>query len=268
MEGMIWNANHVLESALSPKTNGIPRGLVKKCKGVLLISVHEAGIIFSGNTGTGIIMAQGDDGAWSAPSAVGMSGIGFGFLINYSVKDIVILIMGSDLLREAAAGQQFKLSGQLQDAHKPIGPKDSNRMEDYNTFNEGDSGAFGFLFSDTIFSTFAIEAALFKPRPKENAKFYGKDVSPEQIMFENAVTIPEGTLIPEIHRKLDVLKTGKTSEPSVEDIATSEKFRVDADAAAEEAKAEQDDVMHIDAKEEAAKEVKSKEADNDVERTR
>lgn len=39
MEGMIWNANHVLDQALAPDTPGIPRGLVQNCKGIILISV-------------------------------------------------------------------------------------------------------------------------------------------------------------------------------------------------------------------------------------
>ena len=32
MEGMIWNANHVLDQALSPDTPGIPRGMSRTAK--------------------------------------------------------------------------------------------------------------------------------------------------------------------------------------------------------------------------------------------
>lgn len=38
-EGMIWNANHVLEQALSPDTPGVPRNMIKHCKGIILLSV-------------------------------------------------------------------------------------------------------------------------------------------------------------------------------------------------------------------------------------
>ena len=58
MEGMIWNANHVLDQALSPDTAGIPRGMIKNCKGIILLSVVEAGFIFSGNVGTGVIIGK------------------------------------------------------------------------------------------------------------------------------------------------------------------------------------------------------------------
>lgn len=36
---MIWNANHVLEQALSPDTPGVPRKMIKHCKGIILLSV-------------------------------------------------------------------------------------------------------------------------------------------------------------------------------------------------------------------------------------
>jgi lipid-binding SYLF domain-containing protein len=55
---MIWNANHVLDQALSPDTPGIPRGMIKNCKGIILLSVVEAGFIFSGNVGTGVIIGK------------------------------------------------------------------------------------------------------------------------------------------------------------------------------------------------------------------
>jgi lipid-binding SYLF domain-containing protein len=75
MEGMQWNANHVLEKALDPATNGVPRDLFRQAKGLVLISVLEVGFIFSGNVGTGILLAKKEND-WSAPSAVGLAGIG------------------------------------------------------------------------------------------------------------------------------------------------------------------------------------------------
>jgi lipid-binding SYLF domain-containing protein len=76
MQGMIWNANHVLDQALDPDTNGVPKSLFEKAKGLILISVIEAGFIFTGNVGTGLLLAKKKGSTWSAPSAVGMTGIG------------------------------------------------------------------------------------------------------------------------------------------------------------------------------------------------
>jgi len=71
-------------------TAGIPRGMIKNCKGIILLSVVEAGFIFSGNVGTGVIIANKYDGTWSPPSALGLGGIGWGFMVGAEVKVSVL----------------------------------------------------------------------------------------------------------------------------------------------------------------------------------
>ena len=110
MEGMIWNANHVLDIALDPATPGIPRGMIKNCKGIILLSVVEAGFIFSGNVGTGVVIANKYDGTWSAPSAIGLAGIGFGFMVGAEVKDIVMCVMDDTTLDTLSVSNLLLLS--------------------------------------------------------------------------------------------------------------------------------------------------------------
>jgi hypothetical protein len=58
MEGMIWNANHVLEKALSPHINGMPKRLFKECVGVVMMHSVQMGFILSGTTATGILLKK------------------------------------------------------------------------------------------------------------------------------------------------------------------------------------------------------------------
>ena len=80
--GMIWNANHILELALSPKKDGIPKNLFQKAIGICVVSVVEAGFIFSGNVGTGILIRKNPDGSWSNPCAMGLTGVGWGAIFG------------------------------------------------------------------------------------------------------------------------------------------------------------------------------------------
>ena len=57
-----------------------------------------AGFIFSGNVGTGVVIANKYDGTWSAPSAIGLAGIRFGFMVGAEVKDIVMCVMDDTTL--------------------------------------------------------------------------------------------------------------------------------------------------------------------------
>ena len=89
--------------------------MIKNCKGIILLSVVEAGFIFSGNVGTGIIIAHKDDGTWSPPSALGLGGVGCGLVVGAEIKDILICVMWWDnTTMEALAGdRQIKFGGQV-----------------------------------------------------------------------------------------------------------------------------------------------------------
>ena len=90
-------ANSSLGIALKPEIEGIPPGLFSRCLGICILSVVEAGFIFSGNLGTGIVMAR-SNGKWGNPVAIGMTGVGFGLLAGGSLKDILIFIFDNDSL--------------------------------------------------------------------------------------------------------------------------------------------------------------------------
>jgi SH3 domain-containing YSC84-like protein 1 len=83
---VIWNANQVLSWVLDPKTGGVnPELFGPSLLGIAIINVVEAGFVFSGNVGTGIIIARDGDGSnkWSPPSAIGLTGVGFGIMMGY-----------------------------------------------------------------------------------------------------------------------------------------------------------------------------------------
>jgi len=251
MEGMIWNANHVLDCALDPKTNGVPRDLFTQCAGIVLISVVEVGFIFSGNVGTGVIIARDQDGTWSPPSACGLGGVGFGLLFGAEVKDILIIIDDYNL-KSFASGGQIKLGGEMGLAIGPVGREAEGQIN----ISSGSVGtSFAYSFSYGLFGGIGLEGAVLGTRAKENARFYGKTIEASKILMEaGSVEIPAGAGVEDLHRKLDLLEAGKTSELSKTMLEKKESMREEAEKKAEEVREEQDDVVHVDAKEEAEKE--------------
>lgn len=251
MEGMIWNANHVLDCALDPKTNGVPRELFAQCAGIVLISVVEVGFIFSGNVGTGVIVARNADGTWSPPSACGLGGIGFGLLFGAEAKDILIIIDDYNL-NTFAAGGQIKLGGEM---GLTIGPMGREAEGQINLSSGGVGTSFAYSFSKGLFGGIGLEGAVLGTRAKENTRFYGKAMEAKKILTEKgSVDIPADSGVEDLHKKLDLLEAGKTSELSEPMLQKKESMREEADKKAEEVKEEQEDVVHVDAKEEAAKE--------------
>jgi len=235
---------------------GIPKALFSNCKGMILISVVEVGFIFSGNVGTGIILAKNKDGTWSKPAACGLTGIGWGLLVGGSVKDIIVFIMDDQTLEGVSGDSGLKMGGQLE---LTIGPWGRTAKVDIGVSNRGLSGTFSIAYSKGAFFGMNIEGAVVGTRNAVNSYFYEKDVTARQILFSDEVEIQfptnKVTLMDEVYAKLDKLSAGVAEETSAEEEAKKAAAKEQADKAAESAN-KMEGVLKVDAATEAAKEAK------------
>lgn len=60
----------------------IPAHVIAKAQGLAILSVIKAGFLVTARGGSGIVLARLPDGRWSAPSAIGIAGLGGGFEIG------------------------------------------------------------------------------------------------------------------------------------------------------------------------------------------
>mmetsp|Transcript_10248 Transcript_10248/g.20586 ORF Transcript_10248/g.20586 Transcript_10248/m.20586 type:complete len:265 (+) Transcript_10248:89-883(+) len=253
MEGMIWNANHVLDKALDPKTPGIPRGMIKNCKGVILLSMAEAGFIFSGTVGSGVIIAHNEDNSWSPPSALSVGGIGWGLVAGKEVKDVIICVMERGNVDTLSAETQVKIGGQLSATLGPVG-REAETSLNFNGTSEI-RGTYAYTWSKGVFGGISMETAVLKVRPKENARFYGKESVSSKEILENTLAAPKDMGVEDLHYKLDLLSKGKALVLTPAQVERKSSMRNLADEAGVLAKSVQTDVMVVDADEEAKKEV-------------
>jgi len=256
LEGMIWNANHVLEQALLPSTSGIPQAYFKSCVGVVLISVVEVGFIFSGNVGTGILLKKQSHGSWSPPVACGMTGIGWGFLVGGSVKDVMIFIFDETIMDKIGFDKLGLKVGAQGEA--TIGPLGRAHEANITLSDQGVGTTVSVAYTKGAFVGLSIEGSIIGARPKANDIFYGKPVESNGIL-NCKVTVPADkvTMLDEVYKKLKLLSEGATAEP---DEAEAKKKEAAA-AAAEEAKEQvhkEEDVVEVYAKVEAEKEEATK----------
>jgi hypothetical protein len=92
MEGLISNANKILEHAMRPGLKGVHSGQFRTCAGICIISSVQVGYIISGSIGSGIFMKHNFDGTWSNPVAVGITTLGLGAAVGATVKDALIFM--------------------------------------------------------------------------------------------------------------------------------------------------------------------------------
>lgn len=244
MEGMIWNANHVLEAALNPDNHGVPAELFQKCHGVVLLSVVQAGFIFTGHYGSGVFMAKDQDAngndQWSAPVATGAMGYGGGVFVGAEAEDMIIFILDKDELVDFATRPQTRM----------------NLTGEFTLGKHGREANLGLeapshktatvVFSKGMFGGVGLEMGTLQVLKKANAKFYGvPHVKTSDILFKNdRVAIPTEKGVEELHKKLAWLAAGQTWTPGAEDVDKSERLRKRAEAVGEQVKAEQKEDIH------------------------
>lgn len=215
------------------------------------------GFLLAGTIGTGIVLKKTATG-WSPPLAVGLSGLGFGFLVGASTKEIIIFIYDDETLESIAKKHGCKLGSQLELSVGPFG-----RAADLTlTGSRGGVGTvFSVAYSKGAFAGLSVEGGVLGSRDFVNNKFYCAIADPHDILFKpGSVRAPEyageQTLLDDVYAKLDQLERGSASEPNAAEEAKKQATKQVADQRAESFK-DSPEVVEVDAAAEAAKESSS-----------
>ena len=214
MEGMIYNGNLILDNALKAPLRedkrhdlgkGIPSVLFRECEGILLLDVLEAACIISANVGTGILMAHNKhDNTWSAPSAIGLTGVGWGLQGGIAKKDVVLFIMDKDTMNTLTADDvQFKFGPQ---ASVTIGDAGREVQGAFHASRKGFGATVAFAYSKGLLFGFSLQGNVVAPRTACNMTFYGSTTtttSTREILYD--MEVPSNKGIEDLHRRLQML---------------------------------------------------------------
>jgi len=85
----------------------IPQSLLNNARGVAIVKVTKAGLVFGGTGGQGVVLARTATG-WSAPSAFNISGGSFGAQVGFETKRFIIVINSEAALRLFAGEGETK----------------------------------------------------------------------------------------------------------------------------------------------------------------
>lgn len=139
---------------------------------------------FGGHRGGGIISCR-DDGKWSPPAFLKMTGGSFGLQIGGEVSDIVLFFMTRRGI-ESLLQTKFTLGGE---AGVAAGPYGHAAQADTDLKFKAEIYAYG--KSRGLFVGVSLEGARVAVNQKAIRKYYGKKIWAEEILFEHQVpTIP------------------------------------------------------------------------------
>lgn len=149
----------------------VPKELLWRAKGIAFLTVIKAGFFLTGRVGSGLVIRRLVEGGWSAPSAIALSGAGWGLQFGGEVTDVMIVLNTDKAVDLFASDTSMSIGTEL---GVSIGPVGRSAGTDLHASESGVSSAFSYAHSKGFFIGVSLEAAVIAARPAVNRAFYGE----------------------------------------------------------------------------------------------
>jgi SH3 domain-containing YSC84-like protein 1 len=173
----IDGARKVLADLRHDKAFGNARQLIRQAKAVFIVpKLIKGGFFVGGEGGNGALMVR-NRGGWSNPGFYALGAASFGLQAGLEQSEVVMLIM-----------TQKGLDGVLHDQFK-IGAQAGISVV---TLGSGVEGAIGgaslpdvvvWSSSTGLYGGLTVDGSVIKSEPNQNSEFYGRRVTPRDVLF-------------------------------------------------------------------------------------
>ena len=161
-----------IENFANDPAMGWFRSNIRNAKGIFIIPTNvEAAFVFGASGGTGVLLRHNDDKVWSYPAFYSTGSATFGFQAGVQASEVVMLIM-TEKGMDALLSHKLQLGLDASVALGPIGAGAAAATVDILQFSRH-KGLFGGV---------AADGTIISPRHKVNHKYYGKELSPVDIL--------------------------------------------------------------------------------------
>ncbi|WP_114394876.1 lipid-binding SYLF domain-containing protein [Oleisolibacter albus] len=185
-ELLVERARVTAMTLLTDPEYGNLKSLVGRARAVLIMpNMIQAGFFLGGGGGTGVMVARGDDGAWSGPAFYTMAEASFGLQFGGQASEMMLVIMTQKGL-DAIMDRKVKLGA---DANVAIGELGTSVGAGYGVGLSAD--IYVYAKSSGLFGGMAIEGSVVAPRSEYNDTFYGHKTSPRAILVDRQFYRPE-----------------------------------------------------------------------------
>ncbi|XP_067311331.1 SH3 domain-containing YSC84-like protein 1 [Pseudorasbora parva] len=164
----------------------IPAHVIAKAQGLAILSVFKAGFMITARGGSGIVIARLTDGRWSAPSAIGIAGLGGGFEIGLESSDFVIILNQRRAVDAFSKGGNLTLGGNCTVAVGPLG-----RNLEADVAFRSTAAVYSYCKSRGLYAGVSLVGSYLIERKETNRKFYGQDIRASAILNGDVEPPPE-----------------------------------------------------------------------------
>jgi lipid-binding SYLF domain-containing protein len=152
----------------------IPRDVLRKARGLAIMSVVKAGFIFSAKGGQGIVIARTPRG-WSGPSFIATGGGGWGLQAGAQVTDFVIVLNTDAAVQAFSRGGNVTIGVDLSAAAGPVGRTAAGAVLPT-------AAVYTYSRSKGLFVGVSLEGAVIGTQRQSNFNYYGGPVRADSIL--------------------------------------------------------------------------------------
>ena len=152
----------------------IPRDVLRRAKGLAIMSVVKAGFIFSAKGGQGLVIARTPRG-WSGPSFIATGGGGWGLQAGAQVTDFVIVLNNDAAVRAFSRGGNVTIGVDLSAAAGPVGRTAAGAVTPT-------AAVYTYSRSKGLFVGVSLEGAVIGTQRQSNFNYYGRPVRADSIL--------------------------------------------------------------------------------------
>jgi lipid-binding SYLF domain-containing protein len=174
---LVRKANAVLNDARHDPEYGNSEQLFQTARGIMVVpQLVKGGFWIGGEGGNGILMARHQGNRWSNPAFYTLASASFGLQIGLEVAEVVLFVMSERALN-AWMQDQVKLGGQAGLTVLVLG---SNASAAATTHANVD--VIAWAKAKGAYAGITLEGSLIKPRNEWNAAYYGRPLTPVQVL--------------------------------------------------------------------------------------
>jgi SH3 domain-containing YSC84-like protein 1 len=170
----------------NPKTR-IPAERLRNSQAIAIIpKIVQAGFIFGGRRGTGVLMTHNADGTWSNPVFVNVTGGSLGLQAGAKSSDMVLVFPNRRGLDKVLTGGSLELGGNVTGTAGKTEGRAIATLDD----KSGSDTIYAYSRSKGLFGSASFEGAELGLDKPKNREFYGSAITPSQILASPARTAP------------------------------------------------------------------------------
>ena len=181
-QGLVDQARVTFERFMADKNQAWLKENLNQAKGLIIIpSLLKAGFVIGGSGGSGVLIVKDEKtGKWSQPAFYTLGFGTFGLQIGAEAAEVIMMVRTQKAVDKLFASS-FKLGGDTSVAVGPVGTGvKSNVVADILSFSRT-KGAYAGV---------SLEGSVIKTKDKWNEVYYGKAVSPIDIIVKRSVSNP------------------------------------------------------------------------------